>query len=375
MAENENGTEKTEEPTEKRLRESREKGDYPRSQELNTAAGFLASTAALMVFGAVMAIGAVGWMRRALAGIGQAGGMGMDLLPYVGLQLLELLWVVLPMLVVGVLAGLVAPAVMGSLGLNLQALAPSFAKLNPAAGLKRIWGPQGLGELVKSILRVLIVGGAATVYFQTHVDELMALVHQPLEQAVVLGLRMAMGTMLAMGTGLVLLAAADVPWQRWTWRRRLMMTRQELLDEYKETEGKPEVKGAIRRAQMALSQRRMMEAVPTADVIVVNPTHYAVALKYDGKAGKAPVVVAKGVDEIALVIRQLADTAKVPIVAAPPLARALYREVELGREIPVKLYAAVAQVLSYVFQLRTWRPGRDPMPQLPALDVPGAPEA
>lgn len=166
---------------------------------------------------------------------------------------------------------------------------------------------------------------------------------------------------------MMLLAAFDAPYQRWNWMRKLKMTREELRREMKESEGSPEVKGRIRQLQQQLSNRRMMEAVPTADVVVVNPTHYAVALKYEGGKMGAPTVVALGVDETALRIREVADGNKVAIVSAPPLARALYREGQLGKEIPVRLYSAVAQVLSYVYQLRTWRGG--PMPAAPSINV------
>jgi len=174
---------------------------------------------------------------------------------------------------------------------------------------------------------------------------------------------------------MLLLAAIDAPYQRWNWMRKLKMTREELRREMKESEGSPEVKGRIRQMQHQMANRRMMEAVPTADVVLVNPTHYAVALKYEGGKMGAPTVVALGVDETALHIRKIAEGNKVAIVSAPPLARALYREGELGKEIPVRLYSAVAQVLSYVYQLRSWRGG--PMPAQPYVDVaehpPGAP--
>src|SRR5690606_25736793 len=176
----------------------------------------------------------------------------------------------------------------------------------------------------------------------------------------------------AAAVALLLLAAADAPYQKWNWTRKLKMTRQEVREEMKETDGNPQVKGKIRQMQYQMSQRRMMEAVPTADVVVVNPTHYAVALKYDGGTMRAPTVVAKGVDEVALRIREVAARHRVALVSAPPLARALYREGQLGKEIPVRLYAAVAQVLSYVYQLRAWRAGTlRAHPELGRVEVDG----
>ena len=176
--------------------------------------------------------------------------------------------------------------------------------------------------------------------------------------------------LLSTAGALGLLAAIDAPYQKWNYTRKLKMTRQELRDEMKESEGRPEVKGRIRQMQHQMSQRRMMEDVPSADVIVVNPTHYAVALKYDGGQMGAPRVVAKGVDEMAHRIREVAERHRVAIVSAPPLARALYREGQIGREIPVRLYSAVAQILSYVYQLRAWRSGAaEHYPDQPVVDV------
>ena len=286
---------------------------------------------------------------------------------HAGMLLLRLMLATWPLLLACLLASFVSPLIMGGLRVSSKALMPDLNRMNPMSGLKRIYGMQSLAELAKSLLRMLFVGTAAGLCIWHGFDALRTLPQMPLERAVLDGLGFTLRLLLATAGALLLLAAIDAPYQHWNWLRKLKMTRDEVRREMKESEGSPEVKGRIRQMQMQLSQRRMMEAVPGADVVVVNPTHYAVALKYEAGRMNAPTVVARGVDELALRIRQVADGNHVAIVSAPPLARALYRESQLGKEIPVRLYSAVAQILSYVYQLRTWRGG--PMPQQPAIDI------
>jgi flagellar biosynthesis protein FlhB len=367
MSENEDAGERTEQPTEKRLRQAREQGNIPRSRELATAAVFSAGVFALMAMSGGLASGARGWMKTALspdAGLRDNPGM---LLGHFGSLLLQLLWVIAPLALVCLLAGVVGPVAMSGLRFSSKALMPDLSKLNPMAGLQRLYGGDSVAELTKSLLRVVFVGSAGGLCIWHGLHELRSLLNAPLERAIVDGLGFTLKLLLWTAGALALLAAIDAPYQKWNWLRKLKMTREELKREMKESEGSPEVKGRIRQMQMQLSQRRMMEAVPKADVVLVNPTHYAVALKYEGGKMRAPVVVAKGVDELAFRIREVGEQHRVAIVSAPPLARALYREGQLGKEIPVRLYSAVAQVLSYVYQLRAWR--RGPMPQLQGLEV------
>lgn len=368
MAENENGQEKTEEPSLKRLQDAREKGNVPRSRELATVAVFGAGVASLLAMGGSVTVQAKDWMRGALSPDIALLESPQDMFGYTGDLLLGFLWILAPLMLATLLACFIAPAVMGGFNFATKGLVPDLKKLDPMAGLKRIYGPEGLAELLKSLLRVLLVGGAATLFLWPAMPRLRAMLHQPLEQAAAGGMKFAMWMLMATTAAMLLVALVDAPYQKWNWRRKLMMTRQELREEMKESEGRPEVKGRIRQLQHEMSQRRMMEDLPTADVVVVNPTHYAVALKYDGDAMRAPRVIAKGVDEMALRIREVAGQHRITLVEAPPLARVLYREADIGQEIPVKLYAAVAQVLSYVYQLRTWRAGT-PQPQLAALEV------
>lgn len=367
MSENEQSGEKTELPTEKRLREAREQGNIPRSRELATAAVFSAGVLAIYAMAGSIGSGARSWLRAALTPEPALFRNPDALFGHAGWLLLKLMVAISPLIAVCVLASFVAPVVMGGLRVSQKALMPDFNRLNPMNGLKRQYGPEALAELAKSLLRIVFVGAAAGLCIWHGIDGLRDLLRMPLESAARSGFGFTLQLLLATAGAMCLLAAIDAPYQKWNWLRKLKMTREELKRELKESEGSPEVKGRIRQMQMQLSQRRMMEAVPSADVVVVNPTHYAVALKYEGGRMNAPTVVARGVDELALRIRQVADGNKVAIVSAPPLARALYREGQLGKEIPVRLYSAVAQVLSYVYQLRQWRTG--PMPAPPSFEV------
>lgn len=366
---------RTEAPSEKRLREARERGDVPRSRELGNVAVLGCAALALKATGDSVGASARGWMRDALAfdrGLLDAPDR---LLPHAGKLFVSLLLPTLPLLAAALLACLVAPILMGGLRFAGKSLQPDFNRLNPAQGLARLYGREGLAELLRSLLRVLLIGGVGAWVVHGAFSSLLSMPQASLEAAVGRGVDLALSALLAMVGALFVLAAIDVPWQHFQHRSRLKMTKQELRDEAKEAEGNPEVKARVRQVARQMSQRRMMEAVPSADVVVVNPTHYAVAMKY--QAGmRAPKVVAKGVDELALNIRALAEQHRVAIVEAPPLARALYRQAQIDQEIPVKLYAAVAQVLSYVYQLRVWVPGRGPMPSLAQIDVgaDGAPD-
>lgn len=257
---------------------------------------------------------------------------------------------------------------LGGWTFNLEGLAPKFEKLNPVKGLQRMFGLRAVIELVKALAKVLVVGLVGLLVLYTFRDDFLALARVPLETGIAGGIRLFFQAFVLLALALALVAAVDVPYQLWDNSRKLRMTRQELKEEFKETEGKPEVKSRIRQLQRELSRGRMLEKVPQADVVVTNPTHFAVALQYDQLKMQAPKVVAKGVGLIALRIRELAEESKVPIFEAPPLARALYHTTEIDQEIPSGLYLAVAQVLAYIYQLRNAtadaRPLR-PEPEIP----------
>ena len=269
-----------------------------------------------------------------------------------------------PFLAIMVVVAIIAPLALGGWVFSWDAITPKFAKLDPLKGLSRMFALHGLIELAKGLLKVLLIGFVAYALAKHFLSELTGLNAEPLEQSIGHALDIIGFSFLALCASLILVVAVDVPYQLYEYSKNLKMTLQEIKDEMKESEGNPEVKAQLRRKQMSMAQGRMMAEVPKADVIITNPTHYAVALKYDPSAGGAPKLIAKGVDLIAAQIRSVASGAKVPFVEAPPLARALYYSTELDREIPKGLYLAVAQVLAYVFHLKTARENHwdEPLP-------------
>jgi flagellar biosynthetic protein FlhB len=241
--------------------------------------------------------------------------------------------------------------------------------LNPLEGVKRMFAMRSLVELAKALAKFGLVAAIATIVLWSDAAELMALGREPLEQAIGHAVQISGKALLVISAGLLIIAGFDVPYQLWQYAKQMRMSREEIREEYKESEGSPEIKGRIRQVQQQLARQRMMQEVPKADVVVVNPTHFAVALKYDEKRMRAPLVVAKGVDLVAAKIREVAGEHAVPIFEAPPLARVLYRNVEIGDEIPSALYVAVAQILTYVFQLRVAKRAGGPMPPKPDVTV------
>lgn len=348
---------RTERPTPKRLREAREKGELPRSRELSSAVVVGAGVAVLMGAGGSIASGAANWFRGAL----QLDVAMLDdptrALTWAGSLVLHGFLIVLPLLIAGMLAAALGPLLLGGWNFSIKALGFKFSKLNPLTGVARMFSAQSLMELVKGLLKAGLLGTLAVLFLWKHRDEFLSLTRMDVGAGVGAGVDLAASILLWLCGGLLIIAIVDAPYQWFSWFKRLRMTRQEVRDEFKQAEGSPEVKGRLRRLQQEVSRRRMIAAVPGADVVVVNPTHYAVALKYDAQKMRAPRVVAKGVDEVALAIREAARDAKVTIVEAPPLARALYRGAGLDQEVPVALYAAVAQVLTYVYQLRQYASG------------------
>jgi flagellar biosynthetic protein FlhB len=370
VAESESGAEKTEEATAKRQETAREEGQIARSRELNTMFILLAGSIGLMIYGPALIIALRDQMRfsftfsRAAAFDTQvATGYFWDSVFAVG-------GAVLPLLVLLTLAAIAGPVALGGWLFSASGLAPKFSRIDPFAGIKRIFSVNALVELVKSIAKFLILAGLAYILIASLEQHLLQLGMQTLESAMGDALHMTIWSVLGVSCGMILIALIDVPYQLFEHSRKLKMTKQEVKEEMKDSEGKPEVKGRIRQLQREMARRRMMESVPTADVIVTNPEHFSVALRYDSERGGAPVVVAKGADQVALKIREIANLHKVMILPAPTLARAIYYTTEIESEIPGPLYLAVAQVLAYVFQLKTYRPGFGRKPVLPDLPVP-----
>lgn len=370
MAEQDSAQERTEEPSAKRLHEAREKGQVPRSQELNTVMVLLASAAAMFVVGEGLIQSLSDVMKLGMTfdrnDLFDVGAMLDSLWKGVEIMALDLL----SFLAVTVIAALSAPALIGGWNFSMQAMGIKPEKLSPLKGLKRIFGPQGLVELGKALGKFLLVGFFGTVILWGLRDQLLTLGQQEVIPAMAeLGYIVLWG-FLAICASLILIVLIDVPFQKWNHTRQLKMTKQEVKDEHKETDGSPEVKGRIRRMQIQLSQARMMQDVPKADVIITNPTHYAVALRYDQSKSGAPVMVAKGADLIAQQIRMVGQHNDVPQLSAPPLARAIFYNTEIGEEIPAGLYIAVAQVLAFVFQLRRYRNRGGNKPHLNTEDLP-----
>ncbi len=369
MAESESGADKSEEPTEKRLRESREKGQLARSRELSTVAVTLGGIGGLLASGGGLAQALMAMMQGTFElsreTLLDEGSMA-SLLMGSGLMALE---AIMPLLIALLIASIVGPVALGGWLFSAKAMAPKVSRMNPAAGLKRMFSTKALVELLKALGKFLVVLGVALLVLSAYQDDLLSIAKQPLDLAIMHSVEIVGWCALWMACGLIIIAAVDVPFQLWDNKQKLMMTKQEVKDEYKDSEGKPEVKSRIRQLQREAAQRRMMQAVPEADVVITNPTHFAVALKYDGDKGGAPRLVAKGGDFVALKIREIAQEHKVTVLESPALARAVYYSTELDQEIPAGLYLAVAQVLAYVYQLRQYRSGKgrrpDPLNNLP----------
>ncbi|MCL7420534.1 MAG: flagellar biosynthesis protein FlhB [Methylobacter sp.] len=356
--------EKTEQPTGKRLADARKKGQIARSRELNTFVMLMTSAVLLLTWGEHMGNGLIDMMKAQFqlkrAVIFDPASPAL----YFKQTMIDGVLLIAPFAAAMVAAAIIAPLALGGWVFSWEALAPKLEKLDPIKGLARLFAVRGLVEMLKALLKFLLVFMVAVVLFRFFLTELVGLSVEPMAQSVTHALRIIGLCFLLLSASLVLIVMIDVPYQLWDHNKKLKMTLQEIKDEMKESEGSPEVKGRMRRMQMEMAQNRMMTEVPKADVIVTNPSHYAVALKYDQHANGAPRLVAKGVDLIAAQIRNLAIGADVPLVASPPLARALYYSTDLDKEIPQGLYLAVAQVLAYVYQLKTARQNHwdEPLP-------------
>jgi flagellar biosynthetic protein FlhB len=347
------GQDKTEDASSKRLDDARKKGQIARSRELNTVIMLLFGATLLLTLGAKIGTGLLEVMHYNFALQRESIFDSTTLLVHLKRALTDGLLLIAPLLAGLSLAAFLGPIALGGWNVSWDAVAPNFGKLDPIKGIPRLFGPKGFIELLKALLKVTLILIVAYLLFNRYLSEFVGLNDEPVQAAIKHTLTIMAWAFLYLSASLILVALLDVPYQLWTHNEELKMTKQEVRDESKESDGNPEVKGRIRRLQMEMSQGRMMAEVPKADVVVTNPTHFAVALKYDPQAAGAPRVVAKGVDLIAAQIRNLATGADVPLVASPPLARALYYSTELDHEIPQGLFLAVAQVLAYIFSLKT----------------------
>lgn len=364
MAETDAG-ERTEEATPRKREEARKKGQIPRSRELNTALLLVGSALGLIALSKPVILTIMAMTRHAFTPEREVIFTPEMMMHELGAGFLQVFLSLLPLFGLMLVLALVAPIALGGWILSWEAAAPKWERLSPLNGIKRMFGTNALVELVKSFAKFALVGSVSALMLWLQFDEYMSLGQESVEGSIGHGLRLVGWSILGVCSSLVIIAAIDIPYQLWSYARQLRMTKQEIRDEYKETEGRPEVKGRIRQMQREIARRRMMQKVPEADVVVTNPEHYAVALKYNPKAAGAPRVLAKGADLVAFQIRKIATAHEIPVVEAPPLARAIYHTTELDREIPEGLYLAVAQLLAYVYQLRNWRSGRGQRPHVP----------
>jgi flagellar biosynthetic protein FlhB len=349
--------EKTEPASEKRLQQARDEGDVPRSREVATFTVLMAAGAGLYMMGSTMARQLSKMLASGLTLTREQVYDPEVLIRRILVDVVDVMITFLPIGIGVLLVALASPVLVGGWLFSAKAFMPKFGKLNPVNGLSNMVSKNALVELIKAIIKTIVVGAVAYMVMMRYKDAIFGLPNEPAHEGFAHMLDMLAMCFLILVGALGLIAAIDAPYQMWHHANKMKMTRQEMIQESKESDGNPQIKGKIRQLQREMAKRRMMQDVPTADVVVTNPTHYAVALKYaDGSKG-APKVVAKGTDAVAAKIRELAKEHKVAILEAPALARALHKHSEIGDEIPQRLYAAVAEVLAYVYQLRAYRPG------------------
>lgn len=369
MAESDSG-EKTEEPTAKKLSEARKKGQIARSKDLGTMFVLVGSAVAIMLVGSSLVESLSNIMTRffslsrkealdihALFNVAQ--GTVSDIIA-------PLLWI----FIIIMLAAFIGNTMLGGISFSAEAMAPKLSKMSPIAGFKRMFGVKALVELIKSLLKFFVVFIVAFLLLTSLFDQILGLSLEAIPINFEHATDMLLWMFLALALSIGIIAAIDAPYQTWEHNRQLKMTKQEIKDEFKNSEGSPEIKGRIRRVQYEMSQRRMMQDVPDSDVVITNPTHYSIALKYDGSSGGAPQLVAKGIDEMAMHIRTIAKEHQVEIIQSPALARSLYYTAEVNEDIPEELFAAVAQVLAFVYQLNEHKKGKSKRPTALAKNLP-----
>ena len=370
MAAGGDSQEKTEDPTEKKLREAKEKGQIPRSKDFNTMAIMIASAVALWLQGETMAADLMDMLRGSFT-IDRADLLDEHIMMKHLIRVsLEALVAIAPFLALVTVVALLSPIILGGWSFALDSVVPKFERVSPMSGMKRMFSVNSLMELIKGILKVVLVGAIAVGLIALYQDKLLVIGAMPLFSAIHEAGSILLISFIALSCGLFAIAAIDAPFQVWQFTQKQKMSMQEIKDESKEANGKPEVKQRIRQMQMQYSQQRMIDQVPKADVIITNPTHFAVALKYDQNSMEAPLVLAKGTEEFAMRIREIAKKNRVPIVRVPPLARALFYSTKVDAAIPGPLYLAVAQILAFVQQVKVARRAGVTPPPIPRPKVP-----
>jgi flagellar biosynthetic protein FlhB len=365
--------EKTEQATPKRIEKAREDGDVPRSRELAACAVLFSAGVSMMMLDQHLGTALRSSLR---SGLQFDRSMAFDpavLLMKISHTILDLLIAFAPVALVVIAVAVGAPILVGGWVFSDKVFVPKFNRLNPIQGISNMFSKNALAELVKSILKALLVSCVAYWVVKSDLEPILSLSNMPIQIGIAEVSHLMLTGFITIVAALIFIAAIDVPYQLYQYAEKLKMTKQQIKDESKETDGNPEIKGKIRQQQREMSRRRMMSKIPTADVVITNPTHYAVAVKYQEDGMSAPIVVAKGADAVALKIREIAKEHKIVTLESPKLARALYAHTELDKEIPEALYAAVAEVLAYVFQLRMFKQQGGYQPEVPkAVPVPDA---
>lgn len=360
--------ERTEEPTAKRKRDSREKGQVARSKELNLLLSLLTAGGGLLILGGGMLGSFAIYFSKGLDISANHAFDTNSLSPAFSSLAFASLKAFSPFLILAFVSALLAPLLLGGLSFSLKSLHFKIDKINPISGLKRIFSAQGLSELVKAVLKVVLIGFAAWFSVKSLLPVLVGMGPWSSSQATIQTLQILAWQVVLLSFVLIPLVLFDVPFQLWNHNRQMKMTKQEIRDEMKETDGRPEVKSRIRNLQHQIAQRSLIREVPTADVVITNPTHFSVALRYDREGSGAPVVVAKGQDELAFMVRKIAESHQIRICPMPSLARVLYWNVKEGSEIPPLLYVAVAKVLAWVYQVDAGM--SDDLDFLPEIEIP-----
>lgn len=363
--EDDSGQEKTEEASARKLEKAREEGQVPRSRELTTTAILLISGIGLYMFAGFMGSRILGLTRENFVISREAIFDPNTMLANLGSAMFDGFISIMPLVALLVVASIVGPIALGGWLFSPQSMMPKLERMDPLAGLKRMFSMKSVLELVKALAKVLVILGATVLVLQFYQQPMFRLGDEAVNNSIIHSLEISVQALIILSAVTIAIAAIDVPIQLWEFNKKMKMSRQDLKDESKDTEGKPEVKGRIRQLQREIAQRRMMSKVPQADVVITNPTHYAVALQYDPENMGTPVLLAKGGDHVALKIREIAAAHKIEIIESPALARAIYHTTDLDTEIPSGLYLAVAQVLAYVFQLRNFRKGKGDKPTYP----------
>jgi flagellar biosynthetic protein FlhB len=337
--------------SERRLQQAREEGNIPRSRELAGGTILLGAVLILMAMSTPLVLKSQDIMRHGLILSREDAFDPFRMLNQFASMLFDSLLILLPVLAIAVVAAILSNVAIGGLIISGKGLTPDFSRLNPMKGLGNIFSVNGLFELLKAILKACVLGYVGYVLISRHADTYIAMAAMPLGESLNESASLTLFDAVVFASAFFLLVAIDVPYQLWKYYKQLRMSIQDVKKEAKDSEGDPHIKARVRALQREAARKRMMAAVPTADVVVTNPTHFSVALKYDQKKGGIPRVIAKGADDVAFKIRQIARENKVPVLEVPALARALYKHVELDREIPSTLYTVVAKLLAYVYSL------------------------